>query len=453
WIYGTLHNYGHTTNLAGDLQGFADRAATALSDPGHGRMLGMGITPEGIDQNPVVYELMTDAMWTTGRIDVPKWLEGYVESRYGQAPAEALRAWRLLLASVYGEPQPPQFEDSWRFRPGDQPPVPAVDKDKVAEAARLLASAADRLSNRDAYRRDLVDVVKTWLGGIADDRLEAPGEFFEVLDDLDRLMTTRPEHRLSTWLNDARSWGETGEERALLEKNARWLITSWGGPYLYDYAIKEWAGLNGDFIRKRWQLHFEGKGGDYLLWETDWANSVAAPKERAPDDPIQVAFELVAKFREAARESPYAHSHRPGRDVAKRTHGAQCLSIGKPVRCSSGGNAAFVTDGSVTKGFWNADPAPQWIEVDLEEEQEVSGLWLFPCFGDGRSYKYFVEVAGQSKIYHRVVDQSQNRTPSTLRGHRHKILSQMARYVRLTMVENSVGLGVQLYELFVYGWQ
>src|SRR5262249_2645343 len=77
WLYCTLHNFGQTTALFGNLAEFARKPAAALADKSHGRMVGMGITPEGIEQNTVVYELLTDMMWRDQPIDLDKWIADY----------------------------------------------------------------------------------------------------------------------------------------------------------------------------------------------------------------------------------------------------------------------------------------------------------------------------------------------------------------------------------------
>lgn len=63
-------------------------------------MIGVGITPEGINQNHVMYEYALEMAWGTVP-DPDTWFKHYAQSRYGAYYPEAERAWMLLLKSVY----------------------------------------------------------------------------------------------------------------------------------------------------------------------------------------------------------------------------------------------------------------------------------------------------------------------------------------------------------------
>ncbi len=310
WIYNTLHNYGQNTSLQGKLQSLADTAAAALADPKKGNLMGMGLTMEGIDQNPVVYELMTDAMWTSNRIDIDKWLDDYVKSRYGEETKEVKAAWQILLHEIYTNTDY-WYHASWRMRPNPKGTTASpFNVDEVGKAVRLLLTASTKLKDNALYQRDLVDVTKTWLGGLAERDLgrllasqgndpalfnKNKGHFFALLQDIDRVMATRSEHRLSTWIADARAWGKGEAERNLMEMNARMQVTVWGGPELFDYANKEWAGLVDDFIAPRWEQYFGGKA-DLPKWELAWAHQTTPIKESKPEDPVAVAKQMAGRY-------------------------------------------------------------------------------------------------------------------------------------------------------------
>ncbi len=457
WIYNTLHNYGQTTGLFGNLQRLADRAHDDLSNPDQGRMLGMGLTPEGIEQNPVVYELMTDAMWTGGRIDVSTWIEGYVRSRYGVAPPEAMAAWRVLLDAIYGQDLA-WYRASWRRRPGVRIEKPAYDPVKLKKAVRLLL-ACPGLRGNSLYERDLVDVTKTWLGALADLRLDevllartagdkdwiaGTASFDALLARLDSVMATRPEHRLSTWIDAARAWGETPAEKSLMEANARTQVTVWGGPELYDYANKEWAGLVDDFLVPRWRVFFKGlaeeKPVDLPAWELAWTKRTNLPAE-ATGDPYDVAQSAYAEF----QSQPTEMRMPKGLDEDKG------IAVGKPVRASSsepGHGPEAAVDGFTFGNYWAASPAPQWLEVDLQGTHRIDGVTLVPYFGDDRNYRYGIEVSTDGKTYAKVAE---GEGKATLAGYRHRFATVGARYVRVTMLHNTANVGVHIQELRVFG--
>ena len=59
-----LNNFGGNTNLFGRLETVATEPANALNDSNRGNLVGIGLTMEGIEQNPVMYELMTSSPFT-----------------------------------------------------------------------------------------------------------------------------------------------------------------------------------------------------------------------------------------------------------------------------------------------------------------------------------------------------------------------------------------------------
>jgi alpha-N-acetylglucosaminidase len=73
-------------------------------------MMGVGITPEGIHQNYVVYEFALEKAWQHQQMNHKKWLKNFSTVRYGFESKEIERAWLMLLKSVYA------FEGSQNIR-------------------------------------------------------------------------------------------------------------------------------------------------------------------------------------------------------------------------------------------------------------------------------------------------------------------------------------------------
>ncbi|MFI5386289.1 MAG: alpha-N-acetylglucosaminidase TIM-barrel domain-containing protein [Fimbriimonadales bacterium] len=500
FIYCTLHNFGQNTGLGGDLQGYADKQylATARSSPFDDRikqanLVGYGLTPEGIDTNPIVYELMTDVMWTTadrymnGRLidsktglptepmmDISRWLGDYASARYGQDLAQTRQAWALLDKALYSQDSP-WYHDSWRSRPGRaKRGRPIHQMREIEQALALMLKAAPKLRGNPLFQRDLVDVCKTWLGGIADRELYAanqtlqdkPSEyalhkadFFGTLDDIDRVMATRTEHRLTTWLNQAGSWGTTPAEKRLMERNARLQITAWDGRgVLTDYANKEWAGLTRDFIARRWRLYFDkleargtGRTGgtdnanDYLKLEMAWINSATPPEESNPGDPARTVAEIFAKHKGELEilEKALGLTDPPGNIARNGT-------AGDDGHTEPGGSPQNAIDGDMDS-YWAAHPYPCVWRLDLKSVHNIKTIHVFPYWGDGRYYQYTIEVSTDGKSWTRVVDMSKNEQPSSPGGQKHILdAPSAARYLRINMLKNSANVGVHLVEVRVY---
>lgn len=64
-------------------------------------MVGFGITPEGINQNYVMYEFALEIGWEMQSQNISEWLSSYTVSRYGFESKEINSAWSILAQTVY----------------------------------------------------------------------------------------------------------------------------------------------------------------------------------------------------------------------------------------------------------------------------------------------------------------------------------------------------------------
>ncbi len=475
WIACTLHNFGQATPLFGDLAAFAATPANILNAPDRGRLVGQGLTMEGIEQNAVVYELLTDAMWRDGPIDLEPWLEQYLTCRYGACPKEMKEAWKLIRQCVYVSGGLPQFGASWSSHYTRRPRVDAGGEsgpslEQLHRIMELYLESAERFGRNPLFQRDLVDLGKRFLQECAvvhlhralsaydagDEKALAAESrrYLELLADLDRLLDTQPSHRLAEWIAAARSWGRTPAEQDFYERNARTQITIWGGPMLYDYAAKEWSGLTSNFYAERWRRFFDelkrtiarqdfdpaAWDKSIAAWEEQWTRRTDLPKSTPPKDAVVVMRELLARY------GPTVKGAAPDRGLA----------VGKPVTVSSGtepGHAPeLAVDGSAGNRAqgWYASPYPQWLQIDLQTPTEIGGVTVFPYWDGQRYYQYTVEVSSDAKEWKRVVDFSANTRPANARGHAHRFEPVVGRYVRVNMLKNSANVGVHLIEVRVF---
>ena len=61
FIWCLLHNFGGTRAIYGNLTTVATSPIDAMNTPGS-TMIGVGLTPEAIEQNPVLYDLMVSLL-------------------------------------------------------------------------------------------------------------------------------------------------------------------------------------------------------------------------------------------------------------------------------------------------------------------------------------------------------------------------------------------------------
>lgn len=334
WIWNMLNNFGANTNLFGRMDDVAIEPSKALRDPNSGRMKGIGLTMEGIEQNPVLYELLTDNTWRNTPIDVKSWLSRYVHNRYGKTNANAIKAWQILRQTVYSVPKEHYVRDGAesiiQARPTTDSSAHWARTSLNYEAKNLLPGwqymikAANELHQSDGYRFDLVDLTRQVLANYAlplqrkfvqayrqknmADFKRYSTEFITLIDDMDRLLATRKDFLLGPWVEGARNCGQTVDEKALYEMNAKDLITLWGDKDcpLNEYACKQWSGLLSDFYKPRWQQFFAlmeldiaGKKpldidafvAQIKNWEWKWVNT-------RKDYPLQPRGDAVAQARQ-----------------------------------------------------------------------------------------------------------------------------------------------------------
>ncbi|TDW96127.1 alpha-N-acetylglucosaminidase TIM-barrel domain-containing protein [Dinghuibacter silviterrae] len=342
WIWCMLHNFGGNTGLFGRMPTVAAGPASALADPNAGKLSGIGLTPEAIEQNPALYELMLDNTWSKEPIDLDAWLKDYARRRYGQEDAGADSAWAILSRTVYngrqrdGAPESiltgrPTWAKSaeWSNTGGA-----SYAPQDLWPAWTALIGSASTLRGSEGYRYDLVDLTRQVLADYADTLQQSCAEayrernvillrdrstrFLELLDDIDRLLATRKDFLLGPWLNTARAWGTNPAEADLYERNARDLITLWGDKNspLHEYACKQWSGLIRDFYKPRWAKFFaeaidsleqhkkidiDAFGLRIRDWEWDWVNKHDPYPDQPVGDPVEVAVELYHKYMDTWR--------------------------------------------------------------------------------------------------------------------------------------------------------
>lgn len=275
FIWCMLHNFGGNNGFFGTVESINSGPFKALSLK-NSTMVGIGMTPEGIEQNPVIYELMSELAWRKEPVNLTKWVSLYTVRRYGSMHESLSAAWKLLFGSVYNCTVPhyknhnhsplvrrPSFNmntDLW-YDPAD-----------LFEAWRLFMEAAPSLMSKETFRYDLVDVTRQVLQDLATyfyqdirdafhskkmpELLTSGGVLvYDLLPELNRLLNSERNFLLGSWLEQAQSFALDEPEAQLYDMNARNQLTLWGpSGEILDYANKEWGGLMEDYYAQRWSL-------------------------------------------------------------------------------------------------------------------------------------------------------------------------------------------------------
>eukprot|EP00656_Telonema_subtile_P011229 TRINITY_DN15534_c0_g1_i1.p1 TRINITY_DN15534_c0_g1~~TRINITY_DN15534_c0_g1_i1.p1 ORF type:complete len:866 (+),score=187.31 TRINITY_DN15534_c0_g1_i1:142-2739(+) len=285
FIWTTLHNMGGNDGMKGDMRMLSGLPSAALT--AGASIVGVGATPEGIDQNPPYYEYTFDSAWHASPQPLDAWFERYSSRRYGNIPnADAAAAWKIILSAVYNS-QAGGWHDGtgveWML---SQPPNPTgVNTTALFKAWGLLVSAGSSIHPEqfDTFNYDVVNVGREILAQLisrfesnlttavgAHDRaaaLQAAGVLMDAYQDLDELVGCDYSFLLGPWIAHARSWANDSDAPAsYYEWQARSQVSTWWPmaasdrqdpatytkfPVLDNYANKHWNGLIRDFYAKR----------------------------------------------------------------------------------------------------------------------------------------------------------------------------------------------------------
>lgn len=293
WMWNMVLNFGGNVGLHGRMDNVIEGYYRACNSERFSPTLcGFGLTPEGIENNPAMFELASELIWRPEQFTRDEWLKEYTGARYGtpageDAPdADILDAWKRLGATIlncpWGNLQQGTTESVFCARPSTRvwqasswsKMHPYYNPADVIEAARIFAKAAPRFKGNNNYEYDLVDIVRQ---GIAEkgrltynDMVAALRSrdttafnrhstlFLDLIKAQDELLRTRPEFKVGKWIADARALADNPQEKDLMEQNARLLITTWGPRTasekggLRDYGHREWAGVLADLYHDRW---------------------------------------------------------------------------------------------------------------------------------------------------------------------------------------------------------
>lgn len=341
WLFCMLLNYGGNVGLHGKMAHLIEEFYKA-KDSSFGKTLkGVGMTMEGIENNPVMYELLCELPWREQRFSKDEWLEGYLKARYGKSDSQVSQAWMLLSNTIYNCPaastQQGTHESILCVRPSWKAYQVSswsemsdyYDPADVIRAAGMMVDAAERFRGNNNFEYDLVDIVRQAVAEkgrlmyrvLVDAYKAGDRELFKLSFDRflrlilmqDRLLATRPEFKVGRWLESARNLGSTEEEKDWYEWNARVQITTWGNRVaaddggLHDYAHREWNGLLRDFYYLRWKTwldeqlkSFEGgqpKAIDFYALEEPWTLKHNSYASEAEGNPVDIACEIYREIK------------------------------------------------------------------------------------------------------------------------------------------------------------
>ncbi|MCI9608545.1 MAG: alpha-N-acetylglucosaminidase [Muribaculaceae bacterium] len=310
WLYCMLLNFGGNVGLHGRIDTLVNDFYDARTGAANAHLSGVGSTPEGIENNPVMFELVYELPWREERFDTRSWLTDYLKGRYGldSLPDDVAAGWNALAATVYNMPVDYNGQGTveslfcarpaWDVRSastwGSSKLFYSPDSTALAAAAMAAHTGNDNYSydSADIQRQANADRGNALLRGMAAAReagdsaamIAMSNEFLNLILAQDSLLSTQPDMCVDTWLDAAGALaGNDPAARELYRRNAAMLITVWGDSIaansggLHDYSHREWACLLRELYYPRWKAFFDSelRGApkpDFYRMECDWVD-------------------------------------------------------------------------------------------------------------------------------------------------------------------------------------
>lgn len=310
WIYCMLLNFGGNVGMHGAMAEVVDGFFKAKGSPFAESLKGVGATPEGIENNPVMFELVFDLPWMESKPDIHDWLKNYLHARYGVEPGDSLiDAWNILSSTVYDSSKDYPGEGTvesiicarpaWNLRSASTWGCSLLpyDASETRKAACLMSGQGSgnnfeydyndviRQANADEANMILQQMSALMAEGKKQEAKVLSEKFIDLIERQDSLLSLRKDTDVRGWLEMAATCAPSPEQKKQNIQNAAQLITVWGDDNaanrggLHDYSHREWGGIIRDLYLKRWKTFFDnqfndGPEPDYYQMELDWINRV-----------------------------------------------------------------------------------------------------------------------------------------------------------------------------------
>ncbi|ONI20519.1 hypothetical protein PRUPE_2G020300 [Prunus persica] len=269
YIWCLLHNFGGNIEMYGILDAVSSGPVDARTSE-NSTMVGVGMCMEGIEHNPVIYELTSEMAFRSEKVQVQDWLKTYSRRRYGKTVHQVEAAWEILHHTIYNctdgiadhntdfivkfpDWDPSSNPISNITKQNQMQMLLALDRKRrvllqetsahlpqahlwystqeVVNALRLFLDGGNDLSGSLTYRYDLVDLTRQVLSKLANqvyvDAVTAyqgrdvkayslhSRNFVQLIKDIDVLLASDDNFLLGTWLESAKKLAANPTERSM----------------------------------------------------------------------------------------------------------------------------------------------------------------------------------------------------------------------------------------------
>lgn len=334
WSYCMLLNFGANIGMFGKMDRVINGYYLARKSAQAKTLVGVGATPEGIENNPVMFELLFELPWRTEKFIKEEWLKSWTKARYGRTLPELDEAWSILAKTAYAPPYLATQEGTTESILCSRPAL-SIDKvsswatavmyydaDEFEKALEKMVTVADKMKYSNNFTYDLVDVARQAIANRANVMLPKlldafnkgekdkfailSNQFLDLILLQDRLTGSRKEFMVGPWIESALKMAANPSEYPYYRDLASRLITTWGNRYaankggLRDYSHREWNGILRDLYYTRWKYFFDQinttgiipMNVDYYDMENEWVTGNTQYATSPVTDPVEMASEV-----------------------------------------------------------------------------------------------------------------------------------------------------------------
>ena len=322
WCY--LNNFGGRNRLVAPSDRIYNYIDNTYEKAGS-NFSGVGATLEALDVNQFAFSMLFDKAWNMpGSLN--EWRNSLADQRMGRIDEKARKVYRDYCERVLDVPRTYNYTFV-ESRPG----MKKKDKCTPTREAQneIWKEMVNLNSDRDGYKMDVVNIGRQCLEEhfyvlwrkfvVAYDCYDLKemkrlgSEMKEVLTDEAALTACHPVFSMKRWIEQARSWGNSAEEKDYYERNARRIVTVWNNNLagLNDYAGRPWDGLLKSFYLPRWSMFVDRaidcreRGIEYdedsfvkecYEFEEKFCELEVPIEYPQKQDPVQLSRQLLKKY-------------------------------------------------------------------------------------------------------------------------------------------------------------
>lgn len=473
WAWCLLANFGGNPSMHGQMDVMVEDILNAQKTSKH--MQGIGIISEAMYENPVLYDLIFDLVWTDADFDLDRWIDKYIKRRYGDISENARLAWKTMRNSnfdhgvrftneVFGmKNKGPQSYSSQTIPYGAE---------NLETAFKLLAADFDKFKDSECYRYDMTEIMRQVVSNYAvltyNDVLSAKSnnslenfkkkkaEFLNAFDILNKVQATQKEQLGGEWIGKATDLAENYDDfaKATFEMNAKTLITTWGSRStmgsLKDYGWRNYEGIVLDIYKAAWSEYLDKveknmtdgtaietiSAGGYFNFYWDWVMSsqnYTRVAKNSPEELKDVINLVIEKSSLTEGLDPNA-----GNLALKKAVQANTTNVvGKPGLATDGLADTQVT---VSASMEGTDIVYPEITVDLIAEFQISKVNLVLDNADDTFYHYEIYTSADGQSWEKAAEKKTDALHAN-EGDTIVIDDNTARFVKVRSVKDSKHTG------------